>query len=190
MHPLYWEPSAGLSTGMWPYQCRAEGKDQLPPAAGNTPPNAAPDASGHLRCKDAPLARPVLHQLLQDPSCKAASQTVSLVPASGAVPPQGQDLAFPFELHDPPACPLLHPVEVHLTGSTTTCLTNSSCRFCTICKLAEVCTVPSFRMFSSQAPPLTGTSLVLAPTGLHAADHDTSNAAVQPDFNPPHRPPI
>ena len=52
------------------------------------------------------------HQDLQVFFCKADFQMLGRqpVPVSGVIPPQGQDLALPFELRDIPVYPFLHPV--------------------------------------------------------------------------------
>lgn len=60
-----------------------------------------------------------IYQYHQVHFCKAALQLLGSQPVlvPNVIPPQGQDLAFPFvDLHEILFCPLLQPVKVHLNG--------------------------------------------------------------------------
>lgn len=82
-------------------QCRAEGRDQHPQSAGDTPSSTVQDGS-HLRCGKGTLLAQVPFAAHQDPRaflCKAVSSNLPptqrlLMP--GCAPPLVQHLAFAF----------------------------------------------------------------------------------------------
>ena len=124
--------------------------------------------------------------------CQAAFQPSSLQPVlvCGFFPPQGQDFACCFELHEVPVGLLPQPVEVPLNSSTPVWSVSHSSRFRIICRLAEGVFSPIIHVIIKDTEQLSvdswGTPLV-TPLQLDCViDHNPSSLAFWTVFSPFH----
>ncbi|KAK4815796.1 hypothetical protein QYF61_007236 [Mycteria americana] len=195
-------PKLNTAFEVRPHQCRVQGHNHLPSAAGHTIPDTSQDAIGFLGRLGTLLAhiQAAVNQHSQVILSRAALQPLFPKPVAlhGIAVAQVQDLALGLvKPHTIDLGPSIQPVQVPLQSLPPLQQINTPTQLGVICKLTESTLDPSVQIIDKdvkqnwpQHRALGNTACVQPPTGVNSIHHHSLGPAIQPVLYPAKRAPV